>query len=218
MFCAGLESHLRAMATPATFLFGQQVKRLVADGDGLLGVEVDDGVLEADAYVLALGTGTPALAAGAGIRLPIYPLKGYSLTVPIMDPAAAPRVSVTDSARRIVYAPLGDRLRVAGMADLVGWGDAIDRSRLDLLVREARQAFPDASDYRQVEPWAGLRPATPTGLPILGWSPLANLFLNVGQGALGFTLAMGSGRVVADVIGGRPPEIALDGMTLDSKE
>ena len=218
MFCAGLESRLRTMATPVNFLFGQQVKRLVAGDGRLLGIETGAGILEADAYVLAFGIGSPVLAAAVGLRLPIYPLKGYSLTVPIRSPAAAPRVSVTDSACKIVYAPLGDRLRVAGRADRGGWDDAIDQSRLALLVRETQQAFPDASDYVQVEPWSGLRPATPTGLPILGRSPLANLFLNVGQGALGFTLAMGSGRVVADVVVGRPPAIALEGMTLNTKE
>jgi len=213
LFCQALETRLKAMTTVG-FLYGRDVRRLLVDGRRVLGVETDAGVLEADAYVLALGTGSPALAAGAGIRLPIYPLKGYSLTVPVRDRGAVPRISVTDSARRVVYAPLGDRLRVAGMADLVGWSDAIDQSRLSLLVREARQAFPAASDYRRIEPWSGLRPATPTSLPILGPTPFGNLLLNVGQGALGFTLAMGSARVVADFAIGRRPAIPLDGLTL----
>ena len=213
LFCQALEARLKAIPTVG-LLYGREMRRLLVDGGRVLGVETDAGVLEADAYVLALGTGSPALAAGAGIRLPIYPLKGYSLTVQVRDPGRAPRISVTDSARKIVYAPLGDRLRVAGMADLVGWSDQIDQSRISLLVREARQAFPDASDYLRVEPWSGLRPATPTSVPILGPTPLGNLWLNVGQGALGFTLAMGSARVVADLVIGRCPAIPLDGLTL----
>jgi len=213
LFCEALEKRLRAMGT-VSFLYGRDAHRLLVGDGRVLGVETDVGVLEGDAYVLALGTGSPGLAADAGIRLPIYPLKGYSLTVRVRDPGAAPRISVTDSARKMVYAPLGDRLRVAGMADLVGWSDAIDPSRLSLLVREAREAFPDASDYLSVEPWSGLRPATPTSLPILGPTPFGNLWLNVGQGALGFTLAMGSARVVADLAIGRRPAIPLDGLTL----
>jgi len=213
LFCQALETRLRAMGT-VSFFYDREVRRLLVDGRRALGVETRAGVMEADAYVLALGTGSPGLAADAGIRLPIYPLKGYSLTVQVRDPGRAPRISVTDSARKIVYAPLGDRLRVAGMADLVGWSDQIDQSRISLLVREARQAFPDASDYLRVEPWSGLRPATPTSVPILGPTPLGNLWLNVGQGALGFTLAMGSARVVADLVIGRCPAIPLDGLTL----
>lgn len=213
MFCEALETRLAAMGS-VDFLYGRNVRRLLVADGCVLGVETDAGVLEADAYVLALGIGSPALAADAGIALPIYPLKGYSLTVQVRDPERAPRISVTDSARKVVYAPLGDRLRVAGMADLVGWSDAIDQSRLSLLVREARQAFPEASDYLRVEPWSGLRPATPTSLPILGPTRFRNLLLNVGQGALGFTLAMGSARVVADLAIGRRPAIPLDGLTL----
>ncbi|WP_316195171.1 MULTISPECIES: D-amino acid dehydrogenase [unclassified Bradyrhizobium] len=213
LFCAALEKRLRE-AAKVSFLYGRRVERLMAADNRVLGVETDTGVLEADTYVLALGSGSPALAASVGIRLPIYPLKGYSLTVPIQNPQAAPRISVTDSARKVVYARLGERLRIAGMADLVGWDDAIDPSRLSLLVREARHAFPAISDYLQIEPWSGLRPATPTGLPILGPTPLSNLLLNVGQGALGFTLAMGSAQIIADLAARRPPALPLDGMSL----
>jgi len=214
MFCLALEQGLRTMAAPTTFLYGRGANRLLTAEGSVIGVETDDGVLEADAYVLALGTGSPVLAAGVGLRLPIYPLKGYSLTVPVLNPQASPRLSITDYARKVVYAPLGNRLRIAGMADLVGWDDAVDQGRLALLIREAKQAFPDASTYLRVEPWCGLRPATPTSLPILGPTPLRNLFLNVGQGALGFTLAMGSARIVADLIARRSPAIPLDGLTL----
>lgn len=214
LFCVGLDALLRRDPYRVAFAYGRAVTRFVCDRDRVLALETDQGVVEADAYVLALGTGSRALARTAGFRLPIYPLKGYSLSVAVRDPAASPRVSVTDYARKIVYARLDDRLRVAGMADIVGYGCDLDEERLALLIREAKAAFPDASDYRQVEPWCGLRPATPTSLPILGPTPKANLLVNVGQGALGFTLAMGSARVVGDLIAGRRPALSLDGFIL----
>lgn len=214
LFCSGLAARLRKKPYEVAFAYGHAATRLFGDGTRILGVETDRGVLEADAYVLALGVGSRKLALTVGIDLPIYPLKGYSITVPVRDPAAAPAVSITDYARKIVYARLGDRLRIAGMADIVGHGREIEEARLALLVREAKAAFPDAADYRHLEPWSGQRPATPTSLPILGPTRYANLLLNVGHGALGFTLAMGTARMVADLVAGRPPAVPLDGFAL----
>src|SRR5262249_39878784 len=154
-----------------------------------LGVETSEGVLEADAYVLALGTNAPALLAPLHIRVPVYPLKGYSLSLPIADEAGAPRISVTHFKRKVVYARLGDELRVAGTADLAGKHAVIDPERVAQLVAEVRAAFPNASDFRILKPWCGMRPATPKGTPILGPTRYANLWLNIGHGALGFTLA-----------------------------
>ena len=135
--------------------------------------------------------------------------------MPITDDAAAPRISVTDSAAKVVYARIGARLRVAGMADVVGYSTALEEQRLSTLIRQARAAFPQASDWRELNPWAGLRPATPTGLPILGEAPgHPGLFLNLGQGSLGFTLAMGSAAILAAEIAGRPSPIPLDGFRL----
>ncbi|PWC56802.1 D-amino acid dehydrogenase [Azospirillum sp. TSO22-1] len=213
-FCAGLESLLRTETYGVTFAYGRTASRFVCDRQRVLALETDQGVVEADAYVLALGAGSRTLARTAGLGLPIYPLKGYSLSVAVRDPAATPRVSVTDHARKIVYARLGDRLRVAGMADVVGYGRELDQDRLALLIREAKSAFPEASDYRRVEPWCGLRPATPTSKPMLGHTPMSNLLLNVGHGALGFTLAMGSARVIGDLVAGRRPAIPLAGFTV----
>jgi D-amino-acid dehydrogenase len=149
----------------------------------------------------------------------VYPLKGYSLTLPVIGPA--PRVSVTDAKRKVVYAPLatpaGPTLRVAGMADIAGWSREPDPVRLRQLVAEARSAFPQAADYEaplaSMAPWCGLRPATPLGSPILGATPIANLFVNAGHGALGWTLALASGRIAADAITGRASGIPLDGLT-----
>lgn len=215
-FCVGLEALLRAAPYTVKFAYGLAASRFVCDRERVLALETDQGAIEADAYILALGTGSRALAGTARVDLPIYPLKGYSISVAVRAAATSPAVSVTDYARKIVYAPLGDRLRVAGMADIVGYGREMDEQRLALLIREAKATFPDVSDYRQLDPWCGLRPATPTSMPILGPTKLSNLLLNVGHGALGFTLAMGSARVVGDLVAGRRPAISLQGFTLPS--
>lgn len=213
-FCVGLAQLLRNGSSPATFLLDTEVRRIIAWKDSIIGVETSAGVLEADRYVLALGANSPRLMRPLGVPLPIYPLKGYSLTLAVGDDHQAPRISVTDFKKKIVYARLGDELRVAGMADLAGYTPAIDPARLALLVEEARAAFPHASDFARLRPWCGLRPATPRGTPILGRTPYPNLLLNVGQGALGFTLALGCGRVMADLVAGKQPEVPLDGFVL----
>lgn len=210
-FCLGL-SDILAERYGVRFRWGTPVSQLVAQGGRLRAAMTPAGAIEADAFVLAAGAAAGQLLRPLGIALPLYPLKGYSLTLPVTEAAAAPRLSVTDAARKVVYARLGDRLRVAGMADLVGHDTTIWPARLDLLVREARAAFPQAADWTRIGPWTGLRPATPTSAPILGPVPgLENLLLDVGQGALGFTLAMASGRIVADALAGRPAQIEMGG-------
>jgi D-amino-acid dehydrogenase len=211
-FCNGLERILRRDGV--AFLLNTEIRRLLRWRDRLMAVETSAGVIEADRYVLALGAASPALVRPLGIRLPIYPLKGYSLTLPVGPASVAPRISITDFKKKIVYVRLGDELRVAGMADLAGYRAEIDESRVALLADEARAAFPDSSDFSQLKPWCGMRPATPKGTPLLGATPYANLLLDCGQGALGFTLAMGCGRIVADLAAGRTPEVPLDGFVL----
>ena len=213
-FCNELVRLMTAGPNPVRYRFGVEVERLLPWHGRLMGVETSAGVMEADAYILALGTNTPYLLKPLGIRAPIYPLKGYSLTLPIVDERGAPRISVTDFKRKVVYARIGDELRVAGMADLSGRRAVIDVERVDQLVDEVRATFPHASDFSSLKPWCGMRPATPKGTPVLGRTPHANLFLNVGHGALGFTLALATGRVVADLVAGRAPAIPLDGFTL----
>jgi len=213
-FCTGLERLLRRHG--AQFLLDTDVRRLLHWRDRILGIETSAGVLEADRYVLALGTASPGLVRPLGIDLPIYPLKGYSLTLPIGPDHVAPRISVTDFKKKIVYARLGDELRVAGMADLAGDRADIDESRLATLVDETRAAFPDASDFSRLKPWCGLRPATPKGTPILGRTPYPNLLLDCGQGALGFTLALGCGKVIGDLVAGSDPSVPLEGFELAS--
>ena len=213
-FCSELKRVMAAGPNPAAFRFGVEIERLLPSHRRLVGVETSHGVFEADHYVLALGTNAPSLLKPLGIHVPVYPLKGYSLSLPIADERAAPRISVTDFKRKIVYARLGDELRVAGMADLSGKRAVIDVERVEQLADEARAAFPRASDFRKLSPWCGMRPATPKGTPVLGPTPHGNLWLNVGHGALGFTLALGAGRVVADLAAGRASAVPLDGFTL----
>jgi D-amino-acid dehydrogenase len=215
-FCVGLERRLMAMPH-VRFALGTQVRRLAVERRRIVGVDTSAGPLDADAFVVAAGPDSGRLCKPVGVRIPVYPLKGYSLTLPVRGPS--PRVSVTDAKRKVVYAPLdgpaGPTLRVAGMADIAGWSSLPDPVRLRQLVAEARNAFPHAADFdapiETMAPWCGLRPATPLGSPILGATPIANLHLNVGHGALGWTLALASGRVVADAVAARASEIPLDG-------
>ena len=182
---------------------GQAVKRLMVREQRLQAVQLATGQeIVADAFVLSNGHSAPTLAAQVGIRLPIYPLKGYSITVDTNGPSLAPRVSITDSARKVVFARLGDRLRVAGMVELVGRDTRLQPKRIDTLQHATHDLFGDCSDWRDVQPWTGMRPATPTGLPILGRQAHgpSNLWLNAGHGGLGFTLAAGSADTLAQAI------------------
>jgi len=214
-FASELARLMGAGENPVRLRFGVSIERLLALGRRVIGVETSRGVFEADRYVLALGTSAPAVVRPLGLRIPVYPLKGYSLTLPISDERAAPRISVTDYQRKVVYARLGSELRVAGMADLAGRAPVIDTGRVGQLVDEVKAAFPGATDFSRLQPWCGMRPATPRGTPVLGATPYSNLFLDAGHGALGFTLALATGRVIADLIGGRRPAVPLDGLRYD---
>ncbi len=213
-FCNELKRLMTTGANPVAFRFGVEVKRLLPWHRTLMGVETSEGVMESEAYVLALGTNAPWLLKPLGIRVPVYPLKGYSLSLPIADDRGAPKISVTDYKRKVVYARLGGELRVAGMADLSGRQAVINVERVDQLVNEVRMAFPRASDFKALRPWCGMRPATPKGTPVVGATPYSNLWLNVGHGALGFTLALATGRIVSDLAVRRPSAVPLEGFTL----
>lgn len=208
-FCLALAQLLRDR--PGVSLrFGTGVLGIEREGDRVTGVRTDAGIERADAVVVAGGIGSVALLKPLGVRAPLWPLKGYSITVPIRDGERAPHISITDSARKIVYARIGNTLRVAGMADLVRADTVIDRARIATLASETRALFGDMApgmEPEQLQPWAGLRPATPTGLPMVGRSGVRGLWLNIGHGALGFTLAMGSAGLLADGLAGRKPAI-----------
>ena len=178
------------------------------------GLLSDLGEIGGDGFILAAGLQSRALAAPLGIALPLYPLKGYSLTAPIGAAHLPPVVSVTDFGKKILYARIGDQLRVAAMVDLVGEDLSIDGGRIASLQRSVRALFPRAADYDLAVPWAGLRPATPSGAPIIGASGVKNLWLNVGHGALGFTFSFGTANILAELISGRASPVALDGLTL----
>jgi D-amino-acid dehydrogenase len=188
---------------------------LKTEGDKLTAVATDHGELQADAYLMALGSWSPRWGRAIGLRLPIYPAKGYSATLPVSDAARAPSVSITDDEHKMVYSRLGERLRCAGTAELAGWNEEIGAVRSAAIVRNARALFPGAGDYDSAELWAGLRPTTPDSVPILGKTPLRNLFLDTGHGTLGWTMSCGSGKAVADVISGREPEIDMTGLGLE---
>lgn len=199
--CEGLQALLAARGV--RFLLGTPLQGLTQCGERITAARTATGDVEADAFVLALGSGSPAVARNLGLHLPVYPLKGYSIT--LEAPAAspwAPRVSVTHAARKVVFARLGDRLRVAGMAELVGYDTRIPARRIDSLRASVQAVFGHSVTGQDVQPWTGMRPATPTGLPIFGQSSNGphNLWINTGHGALGFTLAFGTAGTVASQI------------------
>ncbi len=204
-----------AMANGADFRFGVTAKALLRDGGRVVGALTDAGELHAEATVLALGSYSPLLARPLGLRLPIVPAKGYSITVPVAGHAGAPWVSVTDDEAKMVYSRLGDRLRAAGTAEFSGYDTSLNPIRWEVLRRKAKALFPDGGDFDRAEPWAGLRPVTPDSVPVIGAAPLAGLWLNTGHGTLGWTMACGSGRVIADLVSGRDPEIPLEGLGLE---
>uniref|UniRef100_UPI0025E95E9A FAD-dependent oxidoreductase n=1 Tax=uncultured Variovorax sp. TaxID=114708 RepID=UPI0025E95E9A len=185
------------------FIAGAEVSGFVRSASRVAAVRTGNGDVEADAFVMALGSASHKLGRALGAYLPVYPLKGYSITVEV-DPApgAAPRVNVTDSARKVVFARIGSRLRVAGMAELVGHDASIPAARIETLAAATRALFPHASRFEELHAWTGMRPATPKGLPIIGRLPGApsNMLFNTGHGALGFTLAFGSALRIAQAL------------------
>ena len=160
-----------------------------------------------DAFVLALGSVSPLFAAPLGIRLPIYPAKGYSVTMPVKDESRANQVSLTDDEFKLVYSRLGNRLRIAGTAELNGYDRDLNRVRCEAIVRRVEDIFPGAGDSSEAQFWTGLRPATPSNVPLIGGTRLPNLYLNTGHGTLGWTHACGSGKSIARIVSGLSPEV-----------
>lgn len=199
----------RAEANGVHFQTGRTIRRLHGAGGAVQSLELDNGKLQADAYVIALGSYSAPMLAPLGIRIPVYPLKGYSITLPLSaaEASAAPSVSLTDEAYKIVISRLGNRLRAAGTAELTGYDTSINAVRCGAILRRVRQLFPHLSPTTEVENWAGLRPATPNNVPLIGRTRLKNLFLNTGHGTLGWTLSCGSARALSDLISGRKPEV-----------
>ena len=212
-FCVALAERIGADPRFDGFIHGE-AQRFVVSGGRIGGVQTSAGLLTADSYVLAAGMQSRFLAESADISLPIYPLKGYSLTAPIRRDDVAPEISVTDFERKVLYARIGDKLRVAAMVDMVGEDLSLNAHRLDSLTRQVKETMPRAADYTQITPWAGLRPATPNSAPIIGATRYSNLWLNVGHGPLGFTFACGTASLLADLMRGKAPPFGLDGLML----
>ncbi|WCM92845.1 D-amino acid dehydrogenase [Acidovorax sp. NCPPB 2350] len=210
------ELALRAGQAGVRFRFGCHATALRAAGGRIDHVEITDAEgrferVQADAYVLAMGSFSPLLAAPLGLRLPIYPAKGYSVTLPVRDPMAAYEVSLTDDEHKLVFSRYtgaqGDRMRIAGTAELGGYGRDLNRVRCEAIMRRVEQLFPGAGDMDRAQFWTGLRPATPGNVPLIGRTKLPNLFLNTGHGTLGWTHACGSGRSIARIVSGLAPEV-----------
>ena len=202
----------RCRADGVEFLMSHTVTALREAGGVVDHVEATDSEgrfqrLRADAYVLAMGSLSPLYAQQLGIRLPIYPAKGYSVTMPVKDASMAHQVSLTDDEYKLVFSRLGNRLRIAGTAELNGYDRDLNRVRCEAIVHRVEELFPGAGDTTQAQFWTGLRPATPSNVPIIGRSKLANLFLNTGHGTLGWTHACGSGKSVARIVSGLEPEL-----------
>lgn len=194
---------------------GTKILRLERAGDRLAKVVTDRGDFTAEAYVLALGAESPILARRIGLSLPIYPIKGYSLTIPITDRAAAPRQPVIDEHNLVAVTPMGDRLRVTATAEFAGYDRNHKPADFASMKSVAQSLFPKGIDYAQAEMWAGLRPMTPDNLPLLGRRGIKNLWLNCGHGHIGWTMSHGSARIIADLIAGRAPDVSLDGIVPD---
>lgn len=195
------------------FHFNTTIQSIEASEGRISHVVTGAGDMQADAYVLSAGSYSPLFLKKIGIRVPIYPMKGYSITLPFNE--FSPSMSITDGSVKLVYSKLGARMRVAGTAEFAGYNDALNEKRITPIVRAAKKLFPKARWEDGIEKWACLRPSTPDGPPILGHTPYPNLFLNTGHGTLGWTQAAGSAHIVADLIDGKKPEIALSGLTLE---
>ena len=207
--CFKFTNALAALAEAAgvTFKWGVSIDAIEAEGGRVSGVKTSAGRITADRYVLAMGSYSPFLVRHLGIKLPIYPLKGYSLTIPIENADIAPVSTVMDETYKVAITRLGDRIRVGGLAEIAGFDTSLNARRRATLALSVNDLFGGAGNTDKAQFWSGLRPMTPDGTPIIGATPLANLFLNCGHGTLGWTMAAGSGRVLADLMSGRRPEI-----------
>jgi D-amino-acid dehydrogenase len=204
----------RDAARGVRFRYGVRVERIATEGGAVSGVATTDGTHRADRYVVALGVAATRLLAPHGIRLPIQPVRGFSVTLPITRPDLAPQGSLIDEHTKVAITRLDDRLRAAGAAELGARTTDAPADRFRSILQSVRDLFPEAADFARAEYWAGLRPMTPDGPPLLGPTRIENLLLNVGHGGQGWSMACGSGRIVADLVAGRQPAIDLEGLTL----
>lgn len=204
----------RAEQLGVTFHLDTAIHGFEASSDRVTFLDTDIGPLTADAFVVALGSHSTRLLHPVGIRIPVYPVKGYSATLPVGERDMAPLSTLMDEAHKVAITRLGDRVRVAGMAELAGYDLTLRQRPCDTLVHVVKDLFPRGADLTRARFWTGLRAMTPDGPPLLGPTRYANLFLNTGHGTLGWTMACGSGRLLAEIVTGKSPSIDLDGLTL----
>lgn len=196
----------------AVFHYGRTVQTIHAAGDRIEKIATDQGDMTADVYVLSLGCYSPHPLRPLGINLPIYPVKGYSVTVPLGPLGGAPAIGGVDEDNLVAYCPMGGRLRVTATAEFAGYSTSCGPADFRKMLSAVQELFPEGGDFSQPEYWAGLRPMTPEGTPILGFGKHGNLCYNTGHGHMGWTMACGTAAIVADLIAGRRPELDLDGM------
>ena len=205
----------KAAQAGVRFRFDCRVERLLKGRHGIEGVCASNGQgpedITADAYVVACGSYSPLLLRPLGINIPVYPAKGYSATIPLSDRSVAPTVAMTDDGHKIVFSRLGQRLRVAGTAEFNGYNTEHNEVRCQALIQRTHALFPELNPAGEPEFWNGLRPATPSNVPLVGKTRMPNLFLNTGHGTLGWTMACGSGQALADIVSGKPPDVPLRG-------
>ena len=203
-----------AQAAGVEFRFGVTVQGLEHSGDRITGVRMDGQTEHADHYVLALGSYSSAMLAPLDIHLPVYPLKGYSLTVPITDAAMAPTSTILDESYKVAVTRFDQRVRIGGMAGVSGFDLSLRSRGRETLEKVITDLYPHAGDLSRATFWTGLRPATPDGTPVIGATRMRNLYLNTGHGTLGWTMACGSGRYLADLLAGKQPEISTEGLDI----
>ena len=214
--CFKFTNRLAEMAAElgVTFRYGTTIEGIEVSGSEVTGVRTSAGRLTADHYVVAMGSYTPLLMKPIGIHLPVYPVKGYSITVPITDAKFAPESTIMDETHKVAVTRLGDRIRVGGTAELAGFDLTLRESRRDTLNHVVTDLFPKGGDVSKASFWCGLRPMTPDGTPIVGPTPYSNMMLATGHGTLGWTMAAGTGRIISDLISGRKPDISIEGLSM----
>lgn len=212
LFCNALAKHINERFD-VQFIHGITIESILKEGNRITAVKTDQGDMTADGFVMAMGSYSPLLLRPLGINVPIYPMKGYSITLPAND--FCPNMSLTDGTFKVVYSRLGDRLRIAGTAEFAGYNDQLREKRIKPIIKAARGLLPKADWNAPIDRWACLRPSTPDGPPIIGKTPYFNLFLNTGHGTLGWTQAAGSATLLADIMENKPPAIITAGLTLE---
>lgn len=213
--CQLFTQRLARMAEQAgvTFRFNTPVEKLLYENDQIYGVKCADEIIKADAYVMAFGSYSTAMLKGI-VDIPVYPLKGYSLTIPIVEPDGAPVSTILDETYKIAITRFDKRIRVGGMAEIVGFNTDLLQPRRETLEMVVRDLFPRGGHIEQATFWTGLRPMTPDGTPVVGRTRYKNLWLNTGHGTLGWTMACGSGQLLSDILSGRTPAIPYDDLSV----